>query len=300
MRIIFNTFALSLISFAIFAQKPDCQFWRSSFHDYQATMVFAKENQSYFVIQQNRNYEIKKIKILADSSMIFNDVDGLKLILLSADTLAIKPSNESPVKFHCLNDETLKLRLNRLIDFGCKDIESFNSDSLFLLKYGNIPIFVDFKGLQIASFEKVLPMDSTGFWVRQQDEWMLLDSHFKEGITQNEHFSEVIKNASSDFAIADKNNNWGYIHGSLFIKPQYDSVLFYGHGLLPVFTKNKRWIFLDNATGKNSYPTLSFKRKPIFKMSYWLVETPNEIYEIKEHYFKHFNKSELKSKKSKK
>ena len=140
----------------------------------------------------------------------------------------------------------------------------------------------------------------------------LLDTHFKINTAISGNFSEVIQNSISDFAIAQhdtndrettniklKKNKWGYIHDRLYIHPQYDKVLYYGHGLLPVFTKNKRWIFLDTEKGTNSYPKLSFTKKPTFKMSYWLAETPSEIFEIKENYYRHFKKSELKSKSKK-
>lgn len=301
MKTIFNIFAISLISFTVFAQKSHCKYWLTTFNDIKATMVLTNESQSYLVVHYKNNYKIKKMKILADSSIVYDDVIGIKLTSLSADTLAIRARTEPYIKFHCLNDEVAKQRLNHLISFGCKDIESFSSDSLFLLKDENKePFFVDFKGIKIASFEKVLPMDSTGFWVKQQDEWRLLDTHFKESTTISGSFSEVIKNASSDFAIADDNNNWGYMHGSLFIKPQYDSVLFYGHGLLPVLVKNKGWILLDDK-GKNCYPKLSFKSKPMFKMNFWLGESLTDVVEIKEHLYRVWKKSELKLKlKSKK
>jgi hypothetical protein len=302
MKTIFNTFVLtSLINFSIFSQKSDCKYWLTTERNFVATMIFNNESHAYFVINQNRNYVLKDFKFLPDSTIIINnDVEDMKLLSLSPDTLAIKPRNERTIKFHCVTDEVFKHKLDNLISLKCKSIESFNNDSLFLGEIDNKPVFVDFKGLKVATFEKVLSMDSTGFFVRQNDKWKLLDSHFKESTTISGSFSEVIKNETSDFAVAKGNNNWGYIHGSLFIKPQFRTALFYGHGLLPVLTKNKRWIFLDNVAGKNSYSKLSFIKKPIYKMSYWLAETPTEIFEIKQHYFKRFLKSELKSKSKKK
>ena len=121
MKTIFNTFAISLISFTISAQKiGGCKYWLSTFQNYKATMVFANESQSYFVVNQNKKYEIKKMKVLADSSIIFNDVEGLKLISLSADSLEIKASSEPSIKFHCLNDEVIGNKLDLLISFGSK------------------------------------------------------------------------------------------------------------------------------------------------------------------------------------
>jgi hypothetical protein len=300
MKTIFNIFATSLISFTVFAQKSDCKYWLTTERNFVATMIFTNESHAYFVINQNRNYVLKDFKFLPDSTIIINnDVEDMKLLSLSPDTLAIKPSDERPIKFHCVTDEVFKHKLDNLVSFGCKSIESFNNDSLFLGEIENKSVFVDFKGLKVASFEKVLTMDSTGFFVRQNDKWKLLDSHFKESTTISGSFLEIIKNETSDFAVESHGKKWGYIHGRLFIHPQYMKVLYYTHGLLPVLTKKKLWIFLDNEKGTNSYPKLSFTKKPTFKMSYWLAETPSEIFEIKENYYRHFNKSELKSKSKK-
>jgi hypothetical protein len=315
MKTLPKTFLLICVGLSSFAQKSDTQlsgYWKFTYRDQMmGYLVFTgKNNEALSIANDYKNkYVIKRFVISQkDSSLIIdNQIEqGVILKMPTPDSMILastkKHAEKEHLSFKRINEVEIISKLNQLISFGGKNIESFNQESLWLVEYKNQFSFFNQEFKKVIDYESVLPVDSIGFFIKRDYDWVFLNQYLNKDSIITEEFSKVIKADRYGFALqqsSEKDSKWGYFRpdSKLYIKPQYDEVLYFDHELLPV-RKGKYWSLLSEE-GRNNYPKLSFLDKPKTTYSFWEVSTKTEDFEIKAGMYKRFKKTELKNKSNK-